>query len=284
MNKKTHLTAAFISVLLFYAVAGTLLVNFATANPNPFPFGEDVLPDASTEPPTITISNTIVNGNTVTINFKAEVGESTTAFYTSMSKVYYISDWNENPTYLYQFYDPVQQILDVQKRTEYTLSEMNVPEGKHTITVYALEEGNYIRQATMHGFSITSHASVDFTIDTMPPKVLILAVENRTYETSEIPLDFMINEPVTEVSYSLDGLDNVTVVGNTTLAGLSIGEHNVTVFATDEVGNIGVSETMYFSVDVPFPTTFVIAVVIIVIVVSLGLLIYLKKRRVKSGE
>lgn len=35
---------------------------------------------------------------------------------------------------------------------------------------------------------------------------------------------------------------------------------------------------------VPFPTTFVIAVVIIVIVVSLGLLIYFKKRRVKSGE
>ena len=269
-------------LLLFCVVAGILFVNFATANPNPFPFGEDVPPDASTEPPTITISNTIVNGNTVTINFKAEVGESTTAFYTSMSKVYYISDWNENPIYLYQFYDPVQQILDVQKRTEYTLSELNVPEGKHTITVYALEEGNYIRQATMHGFSITSYTSVDFTIDTLPPKVLIFTVENRTYETSEIPLDFIINEPVTEVSYSLDRLDNVTVVGNTTLAGLSIGEHSVTVFATDEVGNSGTSETVFFSIaepPEPLLTTLVIAPIAIMSVIGSGLLVHFKKRK-----
>jgi len=58
-----------------------------------------------------------------------------------MSKVYYISDWNENPTHRYQFYDPVQQILDVQKRIEYTLCELNLPEGKHTITVYEFKSG-----------------------------------------------------------------------------------------------------------------------------------------------
>jgi hypothetical protein len=282
VEEKTLLSIALISVLLL-ALAGIQLVNFATANPNPFPFGEDVSPDSSTKPPTITISRMIVNGSNVTINFKAEVGESTTAFYTMMSKVYYTSDWNRNRTYIYQFYDPVQEILDLNKRTEYSLCELNVPEGKHTITVYALEEGNYIRQATMHAFSITAFSSVDFTIDTMPPKVLILSVENKTYETSEIPFNFIINEPVTRVLYSLDGLDNVTVAGNTTLAGLSIGEHNVTVFATDEVENTGASETVFFTIAEPaepFPTTMLIAPIASVAVASaLGMLVYFKKRK-----
>jgi hypothetical protein len=281
VEEKTVLPIALISALLL-ALAGTQLVNFATANPNPFPFGEDVLPDETTKPPTITISGVIVNGSNVTINFKAEVGESTTAFYKTMSKVYYTSDWNRNRTYIYQFYDPVQEILDTSKRTEYSLCELNVPEGKHTITVYALEEGNYIRQATMHAFSITGLSSVDFTIDTMPPKVLILSVENKTYETSEIPFNFIINEPVTRVLYSLDGLDNVTVAGNTTLAGLSIGEHNVTVFATDEVDNTGASETVFFTIAEPaepFPTMLIAPIASVAVASALGMLVYFKKRK-----
>jgi hypothetical protein len=83
--------------------------------------------------------------------------------------------------------------------------------------------------------------------------------------------------------YSLDGLDNVTVAGNTTLAGLSIGEHNVTVFATDEVENTGASETVFFTIAEPaepFPTTMLIAPIASVAVASaLGMLVYFKKRK-----
>ena len=284
MIKKVLIIAIIISALLFYAVAGNLLVYFATANPYPFPFGEDVLPDDNTKPPTITISSVTINGNNITVNFKAEIGESTTAFYTSMSKVYYTSDWNKNRTYVYQFYDPIQQILDVHKRTEYSLSELNVPEGNHTITVYAFEVGNYLGRGVMHGFNITSSSSVDFTVDTLPPEILITSVENMTYDTSEIPLRFTINEPVVQVLYSLDGLDNVIVVGSTNLVGLSIGEHNVTVFATDEAGNTGTSETIFFIVvepqTEPFPTTMVIAPIVSVAFVGVGLLFYFKKRKV----
>jgi hypothetical protein len=282
VEKKILVPIALFSVLLL-ALAGTQLVNFAAANPNPFPFGEDVSPDSSTKPPTITISSVIVNGSNVAIDFTAEVGESTTAFFTRMSKVYYTSDWNRNQTYVYQFYDPVQGVLDMSKRTEYSLCELNVPEGKHTITVYALEEGRYIGQALMHAFSISDVSNVNFTIDTMPPKILILSVENKTYGTSEIPFNFMINEPVSRVSYCLDGLDNVTVAGNTTLAGLSIGEHNVTVFAMDEVENTGASKTVFFTIAEPaepFPTTRLIAPIASVVVASaLGLLVYFKKRK-----
>jgi hypothetical protein len=74
----------------------------------------------------------------------------------------------------------------------------------------------------------------------------------------------------------------VTINGNTTLTDLPNGDHNVTIYATDEFGNIGASETVYFSVEVPepFPTLQVVAVsVAIVAVVAIGLLIYFKKRR-----
>jgi hypothetical protein len=283
MEKKELLTAIIILTLLFSAVAGTQLVNFATANPNPFPFGEAVPPDASTKPPTITVSSTIVNGNNVTINFKATVGESTTAFSAWISKVYYNSDWNHNRTYVYQFYDPIQNILDVQKRTEYSLCELNIPEGKHTITVYALEEGKYIRQATMHMFNITSFSSVNFTINTMPPNVSVLSVESKTYVATDVPLTFTVNESVSHIKYSLDGQDNVTIAGNTTLSGLPVGVHNVTVYAWDAVGNVGASETVYFTIaepePEPFPTTLVAtASGATIVLVSTGLLVYFRKR------
>lgn len=281
MKIRKALALTLILAILFSAVAGTQLVNFATANPNPFPFGEAVPPDASTEPPTITISSTIVNGNNVTINFKAIVGESTTAFSTWLSKIYYTTDWNQNRTYVYQFHDPIQNILDVRKRTEYSLCELNIPEGKHAITVYALEEGKYIRQATMHVFNITSFSSVNFTINTMPPNVSVLSVENITYGVSDLPLNFAISEPASKISYVLDNQDNVTINGNTTLTDLAKGVHNVTVYAWDAAGNVGASETIYFSMaepqSEPFPTPLVIAPVASVGVVSLGLLVYFKK-------
>jgi hypothetical protein len=79
--------------------------------------------------------------------------------------------------------------------------------------------------------------------------------------------------------YSLDGDDNVTVAGNATLTGLAYGYHNVTVYAIDKLGNIGTSETVFFTLSEPFPTTLVVAFVLIVAVVCIGLTVYFKKRK-----
>lgn len=54
MRKAFHV-AAFVSVLLLSAVAGTVLVNFGRANPYQFRLMEEVPPDADTEPPIISI-------------------------------------------------------------------------------------------------------------------------------------------------------------------------------------------------------------------------------------
>jgi hypothetical protein len=64
------------------------------------------------------------------------------------------------------------------------------------------------------------------------------------------------------------------------------GSHNVTVYANNTFGNMGASETINFTVDIPepttkprpFPTTLVIGSVVAVTVVSLGPLVYFRKR------
>jgi hypothetical protein len=82
------------------------------------------------------------------------------------------------------------------------------------------------------------------------------------------------------MGYSLDGQNNVTVTGNVTLSGLSVGLHNVTVYANDTLGNMGASATVAFNVEVPFPTALVAAASgATAIVVGAGLLFYFKKRR-----
>jgi hypothetical protein len=66
------------------------------------------------------------------------------------------------------------------------------------------------------------------------------------------------------------------------LTDLADGEHNLTVYATDEAGYVGASETVYFSVDVPepqpFQLTLVIAPIASVVVVGIGLRVYFRKR------
>jgi hypothetical protein len=74
----------------------------------------------------------------------------------------------------------------------------------------------------------------------------------------------------------------VTIDGNTTLIWVPNGYHNVTVYATDEFGNTGVSKTTYFSADVPEPFSTVIVVAVSVATIALvgaGLLVYFKKRK-----
>jgi len=91
-----------------------------------------------------------------------------------------------------------------------------------------------------------------------------------------------VNETTPRISYSLDGLDNVTVAGNATLSGLPIGVHNVTVYAWDAAGNVGASETITFTVaePEPFPVAPVaVASAVSVAVVSVALLVYFKKRK-----
>lgn len=117
------------------------------------------------------------------------------------------------------------------------------------------------------------------TIPDTTPSVVLLSPQNETFSTSDVPLNFAVDNFAFQFKYSLDGGENVIIAGNATLTGLTHGYHNITVYATDKLGNIGASEPIFFTVAEPFPTVIVIASVIIVAVAGMGLLINLKKRR-----
>jgi hypothetical protein len=159
-------------------------------------------------------------------------------------------------------------------------------EGSHSVTVYSeIDIYNFSANGVFYPKYVTvDHNTVYFTIDYgQPPILRSLSLENETYNQINVPLNFTVDEPTSWIGYSLDQQDNVTIAGNFTLIGLSDGLHQVKIYANDTVGNMGVSETINFTVareteSKPFPTTFVAAASVSAAVIGAGLLIvYFKK-------
>ena len=122
-------------------------------------------------------------------------------------------------------------------------------EGSHSLVVYANDTVDNL------GKSATVYFVVDISpVDTTPPTITIISPQETTYSTPEIALNFNTDELVSWIAYSLDGQDNVTITGNTVLSGLSEGEHTIKIFARDDAGNTGVSNTVSFRVDTTPPT------------------------------
>ena len=99
----------------------------------------------------------------------------------------------------------------------------------------------------------SEHEVVIQTSDITPPIISILFPENETYSARDVQLTFTINESTSWTGYSLDGQMNMTISGNTTIFGLSDGSHMITVNANDTAGNMGSSDTVYFTIDTVSP-------------------------------
>lgn len=151
-----------------------------------------------------------------------------------------------------------------------TLTEL--PESSHSIIVYASDS---------FGNTGASNTTL-FTIDMSPPSISILSPQNKTYDKTDIPLTFAVNEPASWMAYSLNGQTNVTIAGNVTLAALPEGSHSVVVYANDTAGNAGASKIIYFDIE-PFPIMLIVAVIVIVVIVGAALLIYFRKVK-KTGK
>jgi hypothetical protein len=293
VKKKTLITAIIISTVLFSTVIGIQFLQLGKANPYIREYGP---PDAHTKPPKISIfapkNNTAYMDTTIPLTITVSLPESSTASYTNVLAVYYEADWLEKRVYLYQS-KGIEDIIDSYRSDpkfhyfRYAGILSGVPSGNHSIVVHAEGGGAYPpKEMRQYIFSIYGSSSVFFTtgipVDTTPPEVAVMPIENRTGNTTDAPLNFTVNEPTSKITYSLDRQENVTIAGNTTLTNLPYGEHNITVFATDEVGNTGVSETVIFTVEElpePFPTMIVIAPVGSIAFVGGGLLFYFKKRK-----
>jgi hypothetical protein len=142
------------------------------------------------------------------------------------------------------------------------------------------EIGHYEQHFTLDETSGWSNTQT-MTFPAILPNVTLLSPQGGKFNSSNVPLNFAVDQTAILVEYSLDGQENVTVTGNTTLTGLTNGYHNVTVYATDETGNTGASETLFFNVEAPepFPVAPVAAVALVTVAAVAGLLIYFKKRK-----
>ncbi len=169
-------------------------------------------------------------------------------------------------------------------------------DGWHNITVYAAD-ADY-----NNGASETVHFS-NFAVDTVPLNVNVYSIQNTTYNTSDLSLNFTADKPVAWAAYSLDGQANVTIAQNTTLTGLPSGAHTLTLYAQDAIGLIEASNTVNFDVagtpdenpdssakgpetplSIPNLTVILTAVALIVLVASIGLLVYSRNRRRKAAS
>ncbi len=164
--------------------------------------------------------------------------------------------------------------LDTQTNVTITgdtvLTEM--PEGQHSVIFYVNDTfGNLV-----------SSAAIYFSVDTLPPSITVFSPENKTYDGSDIQSVIYVDEPVSWIGYSLDGLDNVTINSNVTLTVLGDGSHNITFYATDIVGNNGASHTIYFKI-ATFPFVWVVGVAVTTIIVIAASYLLLKHRKASAA-
>jgi hypothetical protein len=144
-------------------------------------------------------------------------------------------------------------------------------------TPYLIGSNNNDRYPLMSPFNYTSYIA-----RITPPRISIISPMNTRFFESNVSLDFNVDKPVNWISYSLDGGLNQTILGNSTLSELSIGLHNVTVYANDTFGNVGKSQIINFTIakQEPFPIVLVAIISIVVsATVAAGLLVYFKKRK-----
>lgn len=121
-------------------------------------------------------------------------------------------------------------------------------------------------------------AKISPEADLESPVVTISSPRSKTYEAGDIQLRFTVNEETSWLGYSLDGQPTVTISGNTTLAGLGVGAHSLTVYARDLTGLEGNSETIQFTIVARFPTELVLVGVAVAVAGSVSFLLYVKRK------
>jgi N-acetylneuraminic acid mutarotase len=187
------------------------------------------------------------------------------------------------PPYVNRVYDPATDTWTVGAA---------LPTGRNGFGVAVVNDTLYVIGGTTETFDMfwnnyitlyaTNEQYTPIGYGTVPPAVSVFSPENNgTYASSNVSLVFAVNKQTVWLGYSLDGQETIDITGNTTIAGLSNGSHNLTVYANDTLGNAGTSGTITFSIakeTEPFPTTLVAAASgVSVAVIGVGLLVYFKK-------
>jgi len=160
--------------------------------------------------------------------------------------------------------------INVTLKSQTTLS--NLTQGAHRIIFYVNDTTGNMGVSDI----------VYFSVDTLPPKIVILSPSNQSYGSTDIQLSFTLDESTSELSYSLDDGERIKIDGNVTLPALTNGLHQLTVYATDLMGNVS-EKTVYFDIS-PFPFLAVVLVLLVVIIVVASVFIFVKRRKTGSKK
>jgi len=135
----------------------------------------------------------------------------------------------------------LNQTITALNNTATTITINNITYGAHNWYVIC-------NDGSLTGTSATWYFNLN---DTIAPIVTIVSPANgQTYVTTSVPLQYTLSEPAVWCAYSLDGSANTTLnsCANTTLTGLTQGQHTVIVYARDLYGNTG-SATSTFRIN-----------------------------------
>jgi len=318
--KKTALALA--AIMLFIVVACPT-VRFAAANPIPFP------DTPSTELPTLIIRtpenySDYYADNTFKLDFIIIQPESWDSYYRGFipvigsygTRVYLDGNatWN------------LERSPRSSTVTDYAAIFSNLTDTEHVVHLVVEAMASYMGYFTRDGETIstglTNNTYITQTVhfqvepdsktvsfqkepqvvsrdpypDPPTPVPIMISPQNTSYTTDGITqftlqLSFTINATASWIGYSLDNQSRITIHGNSTLSELSLGSHNITLFASGTFGNMGVSNITYFIIQTtptpepePLPTILLTgSAIAVAALVGLGLLVYLKKRS-KGGN
>ncbi len=199
--------------------------------------------------------------------------------------------WGDESPYAVKIYDPV---------TDNWTFGADIPTVRHYFGVAIVNDLLYVIGGStmeidyykLQPYPVVTYAMNEqytpFGYGTVPPEVTMLSpLSNKTYSGSNFALNFTVNKPVTWLGYSLDGKENVNLTGNITLSGLPDGSHYVTIYAKDEYGNVGASETITFTLSLSnqLPEVSVLAALLAAIIIAIGsFLIYRRKRANRRNQ
>ena len=269
--------AALTLALLITAAAGAQVVNFAGANP-----GMYMYPIVDQNPISVNLPENYTTQKVRWLNVQFSVDLSK---WTNWGVPIFNPDYSfSSSVTCYLDHNPVwQKTLDSAEKLNFTFTLNDLSDGLHKVTANVTTVGTHFETSPKWNLTdepiLNSSGAVFFTVDTAPPNLTILGLENKIYYSPNIELEFIVSEP-SDTSYSLDGKNNVTLSQNTMLSGLAEGEHNATFYAKDAAGNM-YSQTIYFTVAEPVPTAHIVAVsaASIAAITAAGLLLFRKKRR-----
>lgn len=252
------------------ALIGSLLINVTIANP--------VFEERYLDPPTVILHSPINQTYTSSVFLNFTIKPPGTWQGQELISAYYYVDGK-------YYWVPGSDYNDLSPPFNYCVSLSNISEGIHSIEVFAQASGLVINRISgsfdRPRLESVSSGVIYFIVAAEPLKISLFHPA-KVYDKSEVPLNYTVNKPFSKISYILDGQANVSIAGNTTLTGLSNGLHNVTVYAWDLAGNVGASETVFFSIQLPEPfpiVTVATASIISVIIPCIGVIVYLKKRK-----